>query len=334
MKKLTIFILMLITAVTTSACGDVPTQAQVTPTDSAAPPTASVTVSEVPKIDIGFSLAGEDALSKQLAADIQSECSSLGYTAQISTAATAEQQQKDIQSMLAGRASVIVIDPVDVDALETVLAECEIGNAKVINIIDPINGYVSTLISPNYKTIGEKAGQYAAEVLGATGGGCMLLNTSYDSFTMQLMSDGFNAALEGQANITVASEQFCGADEELAYSTVKSELASKDIKFVFAQSSPLAKGAIRAIEESGKDIKLVAFSGDMDIISAVSSGKAYAAIFFGPAALARQAVSNADSIIKSDSYAPPQYTELTIITVKQADAAGYYKEGAAHAESN
>lgn len=331
MKKLAVLILTMITAFALAACGDVPTQA---PLSSAPAPSASATGTETPKIDIGVSLAGEDALRKQLAADIQSECDSLNLTAQISAAATAEQQQTDIQNMIKAKPSVIVIDPVDVDALEIVLANCELNGVHVISIVDSINGHYDMLAAPDYIKIGQSAGQCAAEALAGSGGGCMLLNTECDSLTMQLMSDGFKAAINGQSNITVAAEQFCGSDEELAYSAAKSGLEEKDISFIFAQSPVIARGAMRAIEGAGKDVKLVVYGGDMDIISAVSSGKAYACIFFSPGALAKQAVSNADSFIKSNTFVMPQFAELSIVTVKQADASGYYKEGAAYAETN
>lgn len=331
MKRLVIPAMIFIIALALVACGDVATQA---PAGSPSAPMDSATGNDIPKIDIGFSLAGEDAFRRQLAIDIQNECVSLGYTAQVSMAATAEQQQSDIQYMLAAEASVIIIDPVDADSLETVLAECETGGVRVINIVEPINGYVNTLISPNFKTAGESAGQCAAELFTDSGGGCMMLNTEYSSLNMQLMTDGFKAKTDGKDNISVISEPFCGSDEELAYSTVKAELAAKDIGFIFAKSPALAKGAMRAIEESGKDVKLAALGGDMDIINAVSQGKVYACIFFSPGALAREAVSNADNFIKSDSYTPSQYIELSIVTVKQADAQGYYKEGAIYAEVN
>ncbi len=331
MKRLFISAMIFIIALALAACGDVATQG---PADTTPGPTGSAAGTEIPKIDIGFSLAGETALSRQLAVDLQSECDSLNYAAQVSMSATAEQQKNDIQGMIKAKAFVIVIDPVDVGALETVLAECETNGVRVINLIDPINGHVNSLISPNFKTIGENAGQCAAELLSGSGGGCMMLNTEYDSLIMQLMTDGFKNKIEGQSGISIVSEQYCGSDEELAYGTVKAEIAAKDISFIFAKSSALAKGAIRAIEESGKDIKLVVFSGDMDIINAVIEGKVYAAIFFGPKALAKEAVSNADNVIKSDSYVMPQYIELSTVTVKQADAASYYKEGEAHAETD
>lgn len=328
MKRLVIWVIFAFVLIL-AACGEVPAGA---PVDSVPSAEAAETPAETPKVDVGFSLAGECALSRQLAADIQSECDSLGISAQIVTASSSEQQLQDISGMFTAEASVIVIVPIDVDSLDPVLAECDIYGVRVIDALGPINGAVSTLISPDYKDVGSKAGQCAVDLLGSSGGGCMMLCTQYDSFTMQMMSDGFGDVIGKDKDVTLVSEVFCGTDEEKAYAAAKSELASKDIDFIFAQDSALGRGAVRAIEESGKDVKLVVFGGDMDMIGAVSQGKAYACVFFGPGALAREAVSQADQLLKSGSYVPPQYLELSTVVVKQADAAGYYNEAAQHAE--
>ncbi len=332
MKKLVIFAMILITALTLAACGNVPAQAPAgSQLDSE--PDDTVTETESPSIDVGFSLAGEGHFSDQLAADIKSECASLNIVPQVSIASSAEQQKSDISSMLLAGASVVVVVPLDADSLDSMLSECETYDVRVINALDPVNGTVSMLISPDYKEIGKKAGQAAAGLLGSPGGRCMLLKTDYDSFTMQMMTDGFGAGIAKNKNISIVSEPYCGSDEELAYSTTKDELSRKDVSFIFAQSAALGRGAMRAIEESGKDVKVVVFGGDMDIINAVSSGKAYASIFFGPRVLAREAASHADKFVKSGSYAPPQYVEVPVVVVKQADASTYYSENERHAQA-
>lgn len=310
------------------SCADKPAGGQVSAGTSVSP---SAAASEAAKVNIGFSLAKRGAFTDKLIADIEKECAAKNYTVQVSSEESPEKQQEDIGKMLSAEVSVLVIDPVDVDGLDTELAECDTYNIPVINAVDPVNGFVSMLISPDYTKAGKKAGECALEAL-PSGGGCMLLNTEFDSFTMQLMTDGFNTKIKGNSNMSVISQQFCETDEEKAYSTVKSEL-SKDIKFIFAQDPALGRGAMRAVQESGKDIKIVVFGGDMDIVGAVSSGKAYACIFCGPGAFAREAVSQAGNFIASASYVAPQYTEIPVTVVKQADASAYYAEGEVYAEA-
>ncbi len=322
--------LMLILIMIFTGCGgEVATQAQADASGSKAGSTQGES-----GMKIGFSLAGEGAFIEQLIADIESECSSYGYSSVIITADTAEKQQLDIEDMLSQDVSVIMIDPVDVDALETVLAECEINKTRVINAIDSINGVVNTLVSPNFITIGEKAGQLAVSLLANAGGGCMMLKTKFDSFSMQLMTDGFISAIGEESNVTIKSEQFCGEDEEKAYEATKAELSKgSSVDYIFAQDAALGRGALRAAGEAGSDVKIVVVGGDMDIVESVSSGDIYTAVFFGPNELAHEAVLIADNYVKDPSYEPPEFVELTVETITEENASDYLSETALYAEA-
>lgn len=286
------------------------------------------------KIQIGFSLAGEGSFYEQLKLDIKEECDELNYEPDIQTANTAEQQIQQIRDMLSKGVAVIVLDPVDVDSLESVLAECETQHVPVVNVINSINGIVSTLISPDFISIGKSAGRDAVELFGDSAGACMMLKTDYDSFNMQLMTDGFNETIANDKDVSLVSEQYVGDNEEEAYSVVKAELAKQDlnINFIFAQSDALGRGALRAINDTNKDVKLVVYSGDMTIIDAAVKGEVHSAIFFGPEVLARDAVFFADRFIKNENYSPPQFQELRIEAAQGEDASQYYNETAAYAQ--
>jgi erythritol transport system substrate-binding protein len=326
------FVLITALLMAMAACGADPAS-----TDISAPP--SVMPSDVDEVEmpsqpqIGFSLAGEGVFYDQLTADIQAACVPLNYEANVVVADSGDKQKSDISSMLSAGAAVIVIDPVDVDALETVLAECETDGVPVINIIDSINGLVSTLISPDYIEIGKSAGQRAVSLYGEQQGKCLELKTDYDSFIMQLMSDGFHSAISEDSDVTLTAEKYCGLDEEKAYQAVKNDLQLNDTNFIFAQSSELARGAMRAIEESGKEVSLVVYGGDMDIIEAVSSGKVNMAMFIDTAQIAQKAVADADSFIKNESYAPAQYQQLDIHTVTADNAADYLSAQSLYAKA-
>jgi len=339
MKRLNFLVTILLIVVLFSACGG---EAELPEASTVPVPTVNYSVEEdsedeqedIFRKKIGFSLAGEGAFYDQLAIDIEKECASLNYEPHIITADSAKKQEQDIKAMLSTGVSVIIIDPVDVDLLEGVLAECETQSVPVINIIDSINGLVSTLISPDYLSIGKSAGQRAVDLLGELGGGCMMLKTDYDSFTMQLLSDGFNSVIDEDEKVSLVSEQFCGDDEETAYILTKSELlsANKKIDFIFAHSSRMALGALRAIDETSKDVKVVVFGGDMEIIEAVNSGDVAAAIFFGPGELAANAVYYANKFAKDETYQPPQYKELIVQTAEIDTIEEYLASGEIHAE--
>ncbi len=335
MKQRRLFIVLLALVAILSACAsDSSGNTGVTPS---VVPTAYIDEGDAQTVDlvqIGFSLAGEGAFIDQLIADIEKECAANGFVFTLQRVKSAEQQINDIKSMLASGISVLVISPVEVDSLEAVLAECETEGVPVINIIDSINGRVSTLISPDYNMAGQKAGEHAVSLFGETEGRCLELKTQYDSFIMQLLSDGFSKALSQSEKVTLVSEQFCGEDEEQAYLLAKTELLSgeKDIDLVFAHSANLAYGALRAIADTKSDARLVAFAGDMDLIAAVASGNMEAAVFIGPAQLARIAVENAGLAIDNPSYAPEPYLALDINVITAQNAADYYSEDNVHAQ--
>ena len=245
----------------------------------------------------------------------------------ILSAETADQQQEDIDTLLEMNVSVLVIDPVDVDALETALAECETNSVRVIGIVNTINGTIDTLISPFYKEAGEMAADYANDLL--DGGNCLELKSACDSTVMQLLSDGFEGALS--SGITV-QEAYCGEDELAAMDAAKEALQTGDTGLIFAQNAALGKGALQAIQETGSDAYLIVFDGSMETISSVSTGDIDAAVFFGPGELAHQAVYQADQMIKNASYEVPQYVELTVESVDADNASQYLSDRAPYAE--
>lgn len=296
-----------------------------TNTDTTPIPTFAAPAPTPKTADIGFCLAGSDDFTAQLKQDIETECAARDYQVEIITSVTASGQQEDILSLLAMDVSVIVIEPVDVDALEAALAECGTRDVRVINIVDMINGEVSMLISPDYK----KAGRAAAEAANglSAGGTCLMLGTSMDSFVSQLLSDGFAGDLA--SGITVTGT-YCGDDTQTACDAVK-EALQQNAGLIFAQSAALGKGAVQAMDDTGSDVPLIVFGGDMETIESVATGDIDAAVFFGPAETAKQAVYYADEMMKNSAFAAPQYVELTAEAV-DADNVSDYQTDAPHAQ--
>lgn len=323
MKKRLIISMMLVILLVFCACG---AQNETDPSEEELIEPEDVDL----RTRIGFCLAGEGAFYDQLKADIVQACDRLDYAADIVTANSGQKQENDILAMLGAGVSAIVIDPVDVDALESALADAETAGVPVINIIDSINGRVSTLITPDYAAIGKSAGERAVTLLGEGGGRCLELKSDYDSFIMQLMSDGFAAAIGQAGGVTLAGDAYCGSDEQQAYQAVKT--APEDISFIFAHNEALARGALRAISESGRDVKLVVYGGGRETLQSVQSGQTDAAVFFGTQQLVDIAVGVADEFIKSATYEPSLYFKLTIDVATAENAAGYLADDLLHAQ--
>ncbi len=334
MKKLGLIMLFALLIMTFYGCGSNDPVASPTPaaTQPANVDDGGDAVQQV--IQMGFSIAGEGAFYDQLKKDIEAACAAKGYTFTLLSSPTASQQVSDISELLASGISVLVVGPADVDVLETVLAECETEGVPVINLIDPINGRVSTLVSPDYSLVGQHAAERAIHLFGETGANCLVLKTDYDSFIMQLLSDGFAKKLAENEKLSLVSEQYCGDDGEQAYELAKTELQSteKAIGFIFAQNAVLAHGALQAIEETGSAAKLVAFAGDMDLVAAVASGQMDAAISIGPEEAANTAVENAGKLLNDPAFVPPPFLQLDVDVITVDNAAEYNSEELLHAQ--
>jgi len=335
MKRIIAVIMILILAAAFTACGskeeaaDLPEASTLVIEQTT--PTPEVDDVEV-KIKIGFSLAGEDAFYQQLVSDIEVQCSERGYEPVIKTALTVEDQNSQMHDMITAGVSVIVLDPVDVDELETVLNECETHDIPVVNVIEMANGIVSTFITPDYMAIGMSAGRDAVELYGKSEAQCLMIKSDYDSFPMQLMTDGFLEEIGKDKDVTLYDEEYCGDDEEKAYEAAKAAIKGGVVDFIFAQSDTLAKGALRAIKEYSSEITVVAFGGDMELINAATKGTIYSCIFFGPRSLSEASIDIVDRFVRNPAYMPDQYIELRIEAAQGDDAPKYYSEGGLYAQ--
>lgn len=287
---------------------------------------------EISQKKIGFSLAGDDAFNQQLVNDIEAQCYDLNFEPVIKTALTAEEQKSQIRNMISTGVSVIVLDPVDVDELESALDECDTHDIPVVNAVEMANGIVSTFITPDYMAVGKSAGRDAVELFGSSEGQCLLIKTEYDSFSMQLMTDGFIEEINKDKDVSIVDEQYCGEDEALAYEAAKAAITGGEVDFIFAQSDTLALGALRAKEELNSEITLVAFGGDMKLISAAVDGTVHSCIFFGPKSLAQASLNIVDRLVKNPAYMPDQYIELRIEAAQGEDAPKYKTEDGLYAQ--
>lgn len=321
MKKSTFFLIILAALALLSACE---TDAENGPEGIDDP--VDIVVDD-PPIQIGFSLAGEGDFYKQLTIDIEQLCERLNYTAGIMTAASAEQQQRDIRSMISKGAQIIVIDPVNGDMLESVLAECESDDVHVVSILREINGIYSTLISVDYKYIGEQAAKHASTLFAQQeeGGRCLILRSDYNSCASQLLSDGFIDVADDDPKLTLVSETLGGGEEE-AYKITNDIIDGEGVNFIFAQNAEFARGALRAAYNRAKKIYIVVYGGEMDLIKSVASGGIEMALFGGTKELAEYSMGVANEFINSATYEPVPYMGLTVNIATSENAADFISE--------
>lgn len=284
---------------------------------------------------IGVSLSQENAFNTDFAAALQKAAEAEGYGVLIKYASgKASKQSEDILQLLSEEVKVMVVDAVDIDELESAMDECDSNKIPVFNLLNPINDEVKMLISPDYKEMGNMAGEQAKALLTSDDqvkGHVLMLQGAYDSFQMQMLHDGFKEALPSTEQLTLDAP-YCNFDETKAYTAVKKALAdAKKPDLIFSQSESMAKGALKAMDEANASVKLITVGADADIIAAVTAKKIHCAIYFSPVELAEKTWLYVFKYLEDNAAKLPQYTSLSLAKADESNAQSLIKEGAKYA---
>ncbi len=299
------------------------------------PSAAQTTAASYPNGLIGVSLSQENAFHTDFAAELKKAAEAEGYGVSVKYAANkASRQSEDILQLLSAEVKVMVVDAVNIDELESAMDECGSNKIPVFNLLNPINDEVKMLISPDYKEMGEMAGEQAKALLTSgdqVKGSVLMLQGGYDSFQMQMLHDGFKEALPTTGQLTLDAP-YCNFDETKAYTAVKEALsAGKTPDLIFSQSESMAKGALKALSEAGAAVKIITVGADADIIAAITAKKIHCAVYFSPAELAEKTWLYLSKYLGDNTVKLPQYTALTLAKADESNAQELIKEGAKYA---
>lgn len=245
---------------------------------------------------------------------------------QVMVVAPDDERDTDVQASLlqtmAGMAiDVLIVAPNDEDTLEEGLALAA-DNGKFIMAIDTdltVQECACFIGTDQYAAAYEEGG-YAAELVGS-GSYAVILRGENGKPSHDAREQGITDALRS-GGVYVLDTESCDPSEEQAEQTM-AELLSlyRDIDVVCATSIPLAVGAQKAIEASGRSIRLVCFDSSADIAQQVLAGEIDAAIAQDAYEMGRQCIQRAVQLFHGQSVERYCYTEATLIT--QTNAADY-----------
>lgn len=284
---------------------------------------------------IGLSLSEDSAFNSDFSAEFKRLSEESGYNVDIRTAnGGVHKQISDILELVAVPVNAIVIDPVDIDELNTAMDECEGSNIPVFNVIIQINEIVKMLIAPDFKKMAGMAATEAEKYLqngDGLKGRVLMLQGNYDSFLMQLLHDGFTEVLNKSDGLNIDAA-YCDFNETKAYLKTKEALTENKPDVIYSQSEKMAKGALKAMEETGVNVKLITIGAGEDIIKAITDGKIAAAIYFGPVELAQKTALYAQKYLENPAEKLPQYTAIRIAKADADNAAALIPSGKRHAD--
>ena len=252
----------------------------------------------------------------------KSAASKLGVELQVTDAGDdAAKQTTDIETLVASGISVLIVNPVDSDAVAGAVQSAIAAGVKVISVDRAVNGVEvdCQIASDNVAgaamatqfivdTVGE--GAVVAELQGVTGASAAIDR-----------SEGFHSVADGK--LKVVASQTANFDRAQGMSVMENMLqGNNDIQAVFAANDEMALGALEAISGAGKDILVVGFDATDDAVAAVKAGRMGGTIAQQPALLGATAVENALKLMKGESVEKSIPVEVTLVNKDNADTFG------------
>lgn len=221
-------------------------------------------------------------------------------------------QISDIEDLISKNIKVLIVNPVDSDAIGSAVESAMEKGIKVIAVDRAVNGVdVECQIASDNVAGARMAAEYLKELVGDGAKVAELEGVPGASATID-RGQGFHEVAD--RDLKVVSSQTANFNRAEGLTVMENILqADGDIKGVFAHNDEMALGAVEAIASTGKDIVVVGFDATDDAIKAVEDGTMAATVAQQPELMGKTAVETAVKIIAGESVENTIPVEVTLI---------------------
>ena len=256
----------------------------------------------------------------------QAQADKLGVKLQVTDAGDdAAKQTTDIETLVSSGISVLIVNPVDSDAVAGAVKAAMAKGVRVISVDRAVNGVdIDCAIASDNVAGAAMATQYIVDTLGAGAVVAELQGVTGASAAID-RSAGFHQVADAQ--LKVVASQTANFDRSQGMSVMENMLQGNgDIQAVFAANDEMALGALEAISGAGKNILVVGFDATDDAIEAVKAGRMGGTVAQQPALLGATAVDNALKLMKGETVEKSIPVEVTLVTKANVDTYGAASE--------
>lgn len=230
----------------------------------------------------------------------------------------ATKQVSDIEDLVSKNVSVLIVNPVDSDAVTGAVEAAIAKGVRVISVDRVVNGVdIDCQIASDNVAGAELATQYIVDTLGENVKTAELVGTSGASAAID-RSQGFHNIADKK--LKVVASQTADFDRTQGMTVMENMLqADSSIQAVFAGNDEMALGAVEAISGAKKDVLVVGFDATDDAIEAIRQGRMGATIAQQPDLIGSTAVENAIRLTKGENIPKEIPVEVTLITKDTVD---------------
>lgn len=254
---------------------------------------------------------------------------SLGYRVRVDAHGDDPYQQDNlIDAAIASNAAAIILDNAGADASIAAVRRATRAGIPCFLIDRAINtdGIAKAqIIADNHQGAVIVAQEFADALEPAGGKYVELLGRESDT-NAQIRTAGFHSVLDHYPNLVRVEAQSANWSQSEAYDKTETMLqAHPDIKGILAGNDTMALGALAAVKSSGrKNIVIVGFDGSPDAIAAVRDGEMRATSSQPAVKIARLAVDEANSFLRTGSTGKPERQIILCDLVTQKNANDFH----------
>lgn len=224
----------------------------------------------------------------------------------------AAKQTSDIEDLVSRNVGVLIVNPVDSDAVAPAVKSAMSQGIKVIAVDRGVNGGdVDCQIASDNVAGARMATEYLMDLVGEGAKVAELQGVPGASATID-RGAGFHQVAD--QSLQVAASQTANFNRAEGMTVMENILQSDGtIKGVFAHNDEMALGAVEAVAASGKDIKIVGFDATDDAQKAVKDGKMAATVAQKPDKMGETAIGTAVKIMAGETVEKSIPVEVELI---------------------
>lgn len=185
-------------------------------------------------------------------------------------------QNNDIQDLITQKVDILIINPVNADAVAPSLEAAEAAKIPVITVDRSVKEKFTTHVGRDNKAMGKVVGEAVVAALKAAGkSNAKIIEIQGDAGGAVMMDrrDGFHAAIEGSGH-TIVEGPYAEYIRANAVTAMQDLLqAHSDVAVVYAHNDDMALGAQQVLKEAGRDDVMVAgVDGLSEALDVMASG--------------------------------------------------------------
>ncbi len=211
-------------------------------------------------------------------------------------------QMSNVEDMVITGMDLIVINPVDGDAIVPAIEEAQMADIPVITVDRGAETEVDVHIASDNIAGGEMAAEHLAELLGDTGQVIEIEGIPGTSAARE-RGEGFNAVMDEKEDIEIIARQPAGFSRSEGMSVMEDLLeAHPQFDGLFAHNDEMALGAIEALDAADRldEVFVVGFDAIDDALAAIEEGSLDATIAQQPVVMGELSIEYAVNFLAGE----------------------------------